>query len=68
MILNRIDLHRTCVTPKVIENMKDALSGPEEIEGFEDLRDGDADKVRRAWEAGEVPEEDRPQKEETNET
>lgn len=48
--------------------MKDKLSGPEEIEGFDSLRDEDAEKVRRVWDAGEIPEEDRPKKDEEHET
>lgn len=53
---------RTCVTPKVIANMKEKMESPEEMEGFDSLRDEDAEKVRKAWENGEIPEEDRPKK------
>lgn len=50
------------MTPKVIANMKEKMESPEEMEGFDSLRDEDAEKVRKAWENGEIPEEDRPKK------
>ncbi|KAL0079014.1 hypothetical protein F4703DRAFT_1742099, partial [Phycomyces blakesleeanus] len=59
--------HWTCVTPKVIENMKASLSDPSEIEGWDSLREEDVEKIEKAWEDGEIPEEDRPAKEEKNE-
>lgn len=40
--------------------MKDKLSGPDDLDGFEDLQDEDKERVRRAWEQGHVDDEDIP--------
>lgn len=40
--------------------MKDKFSSPEELDGFEDLKDEDQERVRRAWEEGHIADEDIP--------
>ncbi|ORZ03626.1 poly polymerase and DNA-ligase Zn-finger region-domain-containing protein [Syncephalastrum racemosum] len=46
--------HWLCVTSKVIENMKETVESPEDIDGFDTLKDADQDKIREAWESGDV--------------
>lgn len=41
---------------KVLENMKAKMDEPEDLPGFDSLKDDDKEKVREAWEAGMVPE------------
>ncbi|KAI8080588.1 hypothetical protein BDF21DRAFT_419308 [Thamnidium elegans] len=53
--------HWYCTTPKVIENMKSDFSDPSEINGWQDLRPEDQERVQRAWEEGEIPENERPE-------
>ncbi|KAG0186293.1 hypothetical protein DFQ28_008059 [Apophysomyces sp. BC1034] len=61
--------HWTCVTKQVIANMHTKLSGPEEIEGWDDLRTEDKQRVEEAWESGEVARPEKSEKsEETEET
>lgn len=57
---------RGCVTPNVIQNLKDAIkdiSGGDEtdcsaLDGFDELSEENQDKVRRALEQGHVDDED----------
>ncbi|GAA5807630.1 hypothetical protein MFLAVUS_001000 [Mucor flavus] len=53
--------HWYCTTPKVLENMKSDFSEPSEINGWQDLRPEDQERVQRAWEEGEIPENERPE-------
>ncbi|KAF7731510.1 hypothetical protein EC973_009274 [Apophysomyces ossiformis] len=59
--------HWTCVTKQVITNMHDKLSGPEDIQGWEDLREEDKENVKEAWETGEVSRPEKPQETEASE-
>lgn len=40
--------------------MKAKFSNPEDLDGFEDLKEEDQERVRRAWEEGRVADEDIP--------
>ncbi|KAI8977549.1 hypothetical protein BDF20DRAFT_573965 [Mycotypha africana] len=53
--------HWTCATPTVIENMKKSAGSVENIVGFDKLREEDQERVRRAWDLGEIPENERPE-------
>jgi hypothetical protein len=53
--------HWGCVTSKIIENMKNTLGDVEELDGFEELKDEDKDRLRKAWEEGHVATEDVPE-------
>ncbi|KAF8449007.1 poly polymerase and DNA-ligase Zn-finger region-domain-containing protein [Boletus edulis BED1] len=52
--------HWGCTTAKIITNMKAAFSDPEDLDGFEELKEEDQARVRRAWEEGQVADEDIP--------
>ncbi|KAI9245709.1 hypothetical protein EDC94DRAFT_628077 [Helicostylum pulchrum] len=53
--------HWYCTTPKVLENMKSDFREPSGINGWQDLRPEDRERVQRAWEEGEIPENERPE-------
>ncbi|PCH44734.1 zf-PARP-domain-containing protein [Wolfiporia cocos MD-104 SS10] len=53
--------HWGCVTPKIIENMKKSFEEADELDGFEELKAEDQEKVRKAWEDGKVADEDVPE-------
>lgn len=44
----------------MIENMKKSLGEAEELDGFDDLKKADQDKLVKAWEDGTVADEDIP--------
>jgi hypothetical protein len=51
--------HYGCTTKRQITNMKkDIGEDASELDGYEDLREEDQDKIKAAWEAGEVDEAD----------
>ncbi|PWN49636.1 zf-PARP-domain-containing protein [Violaceomyces palustris] len=54
--------HWGCVTDRVLNNMqdKDGLDTADDLDGFEDLRPEDQERVRRAFEQGHVAPEDIP--------
>ncbi|KAH8102246.1 zf-PARP-domain-containing protein [Cristinia sonorae] len=52
--------HWGCTTSKIFDNMKKTLSEADELDGFEDLKPADQEKVRKAWEDGHVADEDAP--------
>lgn len=52
--------HWGCTTPKIITNMQAKFSNPDDLDGFEDLKEEDQERVRRAWEEGRVADEDIP--------
>jgi hypothetical protein len=52
---------RQCTTPKVLANMREAMSGPEELDGFDVLRDEDKERIQRAWDEGEISENEKPE-------
>lgn len=53
--------HWGCTTPRIITNMKAKFSSAEDLDGFEDLKEEDQERVRRAWEEGRVADEDIPE-------
>ncbi|CAL1708643.1 unnamed protein product [Somion occarium] len=52
--------HWGCVTKKVLSNMKEVFEDPADLDGFDDLKEEDQERVRAAWEAGHVADEDIP--------
>lgn len=52
--------HWGCTTPKIISNMKASFESADELDGFEDLKDEDRERIRKAWEDGKVADEDIP--------
>ena len=52
--------HWGCVTPKIIENVKKSFEDADGLDGFEDLKEEDQEKLKAAWEAGHVADEDIP--------
>lgn len=53
--------HWGCTTEKIISNMKNQFSESSELDGYEDLKPEDKQKVDTAWKSGHVAEEDIPQ-------
>jgi len=53
--------HWGCTTNKIIENMKKNFEDASELDGYEDLRPEDQEKVNKAWEDGQVADEDIPE-------
>ncbi|KAI0360416.1 zf-PARP-domain-containing protein [Trametes cingulata] len=53
--------HWGCVTPKIITNMKNAFNEADELDGFDDLKEEDQERVKKAWEEGHVAPEDVPE-------
>ncbi|KAF8211645.1 poly polymerase and DNA-ligase Zn-finger region-domain-containing protein [Mycena galopus ATCC 62051] len=52
--------HWGCVTTKVLANIKKSLTDASELDGFEDLRPEDQERINEAWERGAVADEDIP--------
>ncbi|KAF7796143.1 hypothetical protein EIP86_007317 [Pleurotus ostreatoroseus] len=53
--------HWGCATAKVLANIKKSIEEADDLDGFEELRDEDKDKIRKAWEEGHVADEDIPE-------
>ncbi|KAJ4472127.1 hypothetical protein J3R30DRAFT_1037186 [Lentinula aciculospora] len=53
--------HWGCITPKVLSNVKDEHPDASDVDGFEELRPEDQEKVIKAWEVGKVADEDIPE-------
>jgi hypothetical protein len=53
--------HWGCTTNKIIENMKKNFEDASELDGYDDLRPEDQEKVNKAWEEGQVADEDIPE-------
>jgi len=53
--------HWGCVTPAIITNMKQSFEDADELDGFDDLKDKDKERIRKAWEEGKVADEDIPE-------
>lgn len=53
--------HWGCVTSKILSNMKNSFDEADELDGFEELSEGDQEKIRKAWEDGKVADEDIPE-------
>lgn len=41
-----------CTTARIIKNIKEKINGVDDIDGFEDLRGEDQEKVKTAFEEG----------------
>jgi hypothetical protein len=53
--------HWGCVTPKIVSNLKKKFPEASELDGFDEIRSEDQDKVTKAYEDGHVAEEDVPE-------
>lgn len=53
--------HWGCVTPKIITNMKAQFENADELDGYDDLKDEDQERIRKAWDDGHVADEDIPE-------
>lgn len=53
--------HWGCTTTKIIENMKKSFDSAADLDGYEDLKPVDQARVDKAWEDGEVADEDIPE-------
>ncbi|KAF9028768.1 zf-PARP-domain-containing protein [Hymenopellis radicata] len=53
--------HWGCVTKKVLSNVKESAPNPEDLDGWEDLKQEDKDKITKAYDEGHVAEEDIPE-------
>ena len=53
--------HWGCVTPKIISNMKESFNEADELDGFDELKPEDQERVQKAWEEGHVAPEDVPE-------
>lgn len=60
-MLRSVWRHWGCVTPKVLQNVKEIVSSAEDIDGFEDLTPDAQEKILKAWEDGHVADEDIPE-------
>jgi hypothetical protein len=49
------------VTPKFLSNVKSSSENPSDLDGYDDLKPEDKEKVNKAWEEGKVAEEDIPE-------
>ncbi|GAA6051280.1 hypothetical protein JCM3770_006793 [Rhodotorula araucariae] len=52
--------HWGCTTSKQFENMRESFESAEELDGYEDLEPEDQERVKKAFEAGHVADEDIP--------
>jgi hypothetical protein len=53
--------HWGCVTPTILKNMKKNFEDPAELDGYEDLKPEDQEKINKAYEDGHVADEDVPE-------
>ena len=51
--------HWGCADAKLVEKMKASYDEPSKIEGWDDLKEGEKEKVQRAWEEGQIPDDDK---------
>ena len=51
--------HWGCLTPELLAKAKKSYADPSEAEGFSDLKEAEQEKVKRGWEADEIPDEDK---------
>ena len=52
--------HWGCVTPKILSNIKAAIGDVDDLDGFDDLKDEDKERLRHAFQDGKVADEDIP--------
>ena len=48
------------MTPRIIDNMKNSFGEADDLDGFDELKDEDQERVQKAWEEGHVADEDIP--------
>ncbi|KAH9057981.1 hypothetical protein EDB83DRAFT_1042456 [Lactarius deliciosus] len=53
--------HWGCTTAAIITNLKKSFTEADELDGFDELQPADQDKIRKAWEDGQVADEDVPE-------
>ncbi|KAK0211509.1 zf-PARP-domain-containing protein [Armillaria fumosa] len=53
--------HWGCVTKKVLSNVKEQFEKASEVDGYDDMKPEDQAKVDKAWEDGQVADEDIPE-------
>ncbi|KAL1744568.1 hypothetical protein HDZ31DRAFT_38296 [Schizophyllum fasciatum] len=53
--------HWGCTTDKVLANIKEQFPDPSEVDGYDELKDEDKERIATAYEAGHVAEEDIPE-------
>jgi len=53
--------HWGCVTKKILSNMKEKVGEAEDLDGFDDMKPEDQEKIKTAWEKGQVADEDIPE-------
>ncbi|GJE86488.1 zf-PARP domain-containing protein [Phanerochaete sordida] len=51
--------HWGCASDDTIAKLKASYGKPEEIEGFSEIKEAEQEKVKRAWEEGAIPEDDK---------
>jgi hypothetical protein len=49
------------MTPRVLSNVKSSAGNPSDLDGYDDLKPEDKEKVNKAWNGGKVAEEDIPE-------
>lgn len=49
------------MTTKILSNMKNSFDEADELDGFDDLKDEDKERVQKAWAEGHVAPEDVPE-------
>ncbi|KIL62865.1 hypothetical protein M378DRAFT_165140 [Amanita muscaria Koide BX008] len=52
--------HWGCVTPKILQKMKEMFSDPSDLNGYDDLKAEDQERIQKALEEGHVADEDIP--------
>ena len=52
--------HWGCVTSQILTNFKKSFSAADELDGFEELKAADKERVRKAWEEEKIADEDIP--------
>jgi Poly(ADP-ribose) polymerase and DNA-Ligase Zn-finger region len=53
--------HWGCVTSQILANFKKSFESADELDGFEELKAVDKERVLKAWEEGQVADEDIPE-------
>lgn len=53
--------HWGCTTTKIFSNMKSQFESAHELDGFDELKDEDKERIRKAWADGRVADEDIPE-------
>ncbi|KAH8089309.1 hypothetical protein HD553DRAFT_163268 [Filobasidium floriforme] len=53
--------HLACMTPKVIQNLKNEIPDPTEVDGYDELPEPLQDKFKQYFEDEAIPDEDRPE-------